>query len=120
MITLVAQELLAQVWQNLFGNAMKFISDNGTICILLRQKKTCVEISFVDNGIGMSKEIAERVYEKFYQGDTSRSSSGNGLGLPLAKRIVDLHGGTISVSSKERKGTSFVVMLPCETEEVLG
>lgn len=106
------RELLAQVWQNLFGNAMKFVPDNGTIRILLRKKATGAVISVVDNGIGMSKEITERVYEKFYQGDSSRASSGNGLGLTLAKRIVNLHEGTISVSSKEGKGTTFTVYIP--------
>lgn len=106
------RELLAQVWQNLFGNAMKFVSDNGRIRLLLRQKETSVEFSIADNGIGMNKEIAERVYEKFYQGDASRASSGNGLGLTLAKRIIDLHRGTISVSSKPGKGTTFTVSLP--------
>ena len=106
------KELLAQVWQNLLSNAIKFVSENGRIRVLLRQRKTDTEISIVDNGIGMSKEVAERVYEKFYQGDTSRASHGNGLGLALAKRIVDLHNGSISVSSKECKGTAFTVILP--------
>lgn len=106
------RELLAQVWQNLFGNAMKFVSDNGRIRILLRQKENAIEVSVVDNGSGMTAEVMNRVYEKFYQGDTSRSSSGNGLGLTLAKRIVDLHDGTIHVSSKVGSGTTFTVALP--------
>lgn len=106
------KELLAQVWQNLIGNAIKFVPDRGTIRVLLRQKQNGIEISVVDNGPGMSEEVMERIYEKFYQGDTSRTSSGNGLGLTLAKRIVDLHGGTISASSKEEKGTTFTVLLP--------
>lgn len=112
------KELLAQIWQNLLSNAIKFVPQNGTIRVLLRRKNSEAEVSVVDNGIGMSKEILSRVYEKFYQGDTTRSSSGNGLGLTLAKRIVDLHGGTISASSKEQKGTSFTVMLPYVTQEV--
>lgn len=106
------KELLAQVWQNLIGNAIKFVSDKGNIRVLLRQKQNAIVVSVVDNGPGMSKEVMGRIYEKFYQGDTSRASSGNGLGLTLAKRIVDLHGGTISVSSKEGKGTTFTVSLP--------
>lgn len=106
------KDLLAQVWQNLIGNAVKFVSDRGRIRILLRQKQNGLEVSVVDNGPGMSKEVMGRIYEKFYQGDTSRASSGNGLGLTLAKRIIDLHGGTISVSSKEGKGTTFRVILP--------
>lgn len=114
------KELLAQIWQNLLSNAIKFVPQNGTIRVLLRRKNSEAEVSVVDNGIGMSKEILSRVYEKFYQGDTTRSSNGNGLGLTLAKRIVDLHGGTISASSKEGKGTSFTVTLPCETQDALG
>lgn len=106
------KELLAQVWQNLIGNAIKFVSDKGNIRVLLRQKQNAIVVSVVDNGPGMSKEVMGRIYEKFYQGDTSRASSGNGLGVTLAKRIVDLHGGTISVSSKEGKGTTFTVSLP--------
>lgn len=109
-------ELLAQVWQNLLSNAIKFVPNQGRIRILLRRKETALEVSIVDNGIGMSSEVLERIYEKFYQGDTSRASSGNGLGLTLAKRIVDLHGGKISVSSKEGKGTAFTVLLPITTD----
>lgn len=106
------KDLLAQVWQNLIGNAVKFVSDGGTIRVLLQQKENSIEVSVVDNGAGMSADVMNRIYEKFYQGDTSRSSSGNGLGLTLAKRIVDLHNGTISASSKEGKGTAFTVALP--------
>lgn len=106
------KDLLAQVWQNLIGNAVKFVADNGRIRILLRQKENAIEVSVVDNGSGMTAEVMNRVYEKFYQGDTSRSSSGNGLGLTLAKRIIDLHDGTIHVSSKVGSGTTFTVALP--------
>lgn len=106
------KDLLAQVWQNLIGNAIKFVADGGRIRILLRQKQSGIEVSIIDNGAGMSEDVMNRIYEKFYQGDTSRSSSGNGLGLTLAKRIVDLHGGTISASSKEGKGTAFTVVIP--------
>ena len=106
------KDLLAQVWQNLIGNAVKFVADNGRIRVLLRQKESAIEVSVVDNGSGMTAEVMNRIYEKFYQGDTSRSSSGNGLGLTLAKRIVDLHGVTIQVSSKLGSGTTFTVTLP--------
>jgi signal transduction histidine kinase len=106
------QEMLLQVWQNIFENAMKFVPQGGQIRVLLRKKENCVKVSIVDNGIGMSEDVLARIYEKFYQADSSRTSVGNGLGLTLAKRIVDLHGGKIEVSSKVRKGTSFTVTLP--------
>lgn len=63
------KDLLAQVWQNLIGNAVKFVSDRGRIRILLRQKQNDLDVSVVDNGPGMSKEVMGRIYEKFYQGD---------------------------------------------------
>lgn len=106
------KDLLAQVWQNLIGNAIKFVSDGGRVRILLRQKQNSIEVSVVDNGPGMTADVMDRVYEKFYQGDASRSSSGNGLGLTLAKRIVDLHHGTIHASSKAGAGTTFTVTIP--------
>ena len=106
------KELLMQVWQNILGNAMKFVSDHGRICVILKQEHTNVKVSIVDDGIGMSEEVLNRVYEKFYQGDSSRAAIGNGLGLTLAKRIVDLHNGTLDVSSKKGKGTAFTVTLP--------
>lgn len=106
------KDLLAHVWQNILSNAIKFAPENGTIHILLRRENGSLITSITDNGIGMSKDVMRRVFEKFYQGDFSRSSQGNGLGLALAKRIVDLHGGNLSVSSKEGKGTTFTVSLP--------
>lgn len=60
----------------------------------------------------MSHDVQQRIYEKFYQADTSRTGIGNGLGLTLAKRIIDLHGGTIAVSSKVGRGTAFTITLP--------
>ena len=106
------KDLLAHVWQNILGNAIKFSPENGIIHILLRRENGSLITSIADNGMGMSEDVMRRVFEKFYQGDFSRSSQGNGLGLALAKRIVDLHGGDIFVSSKEGKGTTFTVTLP--------
>ena len=106
------KDLLAHVWQNILSNAIKFAPENGIIHILLRRENGSLITSITDNGIGMSEDVMRRIFEKFYQGDFSRSSQGNGLGLALAKRIVDLHGGNISVSSKEGKGTTFTVSLP--------
>lgn len=105
------RELLAQVWLNILGNAIKFVETNGTIRVLLYKSKNSVTVSVEDNGMGMSPEVMQRIYEKFYQGDRSHSTSGNGLGLALVKRIVDLHQGNIQVSSEEREGTIFLVEL---------
>lgn len=106
------KELLSQVWQNIIGNAIKFVSDNGKIWVLLSKENQRVKVMIVDNGMGMSSEVIQRIYEKFYQGDESHSTSGNGLGLALSKRIIDLHNGEIIVSSKEGKGTTFTIFLP--------
>lgn len=108
------RDLLAQVWQNLLGNAVKFAPERGLVRVLLRREENRLRVSVVDTGPGMSGEVQRRVFEKFYQGDPSRASQGNGLGLALAKRVVDLHGGEIVVSSKEGKGTTFTVYLPLD------
>lgn len=106
------KELLAQVWQNIIGNAIKFVSNNGKIHLILFKEKNKIKIMIADNGIGMNSDVIHRIYEKFYQGDESHSTSGNGLGLTLSKRIIDLHNGDIQVSSKEEKGTTFTIVLP--------
>ncbi|MHB9894101.1 sensor histidine kinase [Clostridium botulinum] len=107
-----SKELLAQVWQNILGNAIKFSHQNGTIQVTLTQTNEEVLITIKDNGIGMSEEVKDRVFEKFYQGDSSHYSDGNGLGLALVKRIIDICEGTIEISSHEGVGTDFIVKLP--------
>lgn len=106
------QELLAHVWQNILGNAMKFAPRGGIVRVTLQREGNAWQVAIADNGPGMTEEVRRRVFEKFYQGDSSRSSQGNGLGLALAKRIVDLHGGEIVVDSKEGRGARFTVLLP--------
>lgn len=106
------RSLLAQVWQNLIGNAVKFTENGGRIGVFLIRETECVKVRIEDSGIGMDEKTAERIFEKFYQGDTSRSSEGNGLGLALVKRIIDLHGGTIAVRSVPGRGSIFEVVLP--------
>lgn len=105
------RDLLAHVWQNLLGNAVKFTPEGGQIRIRLRREDGGVLVSVADSGPGMSEDVRQRVFEKFYQGDPSRASQGAGLGLSLAKRIVDLHRGEISVSSRQGSGTVFTVRL---------
>lgn len=106
------KELLAHVWQNIFGNAIKFSPEFGIININLKKSDNYVSVNIKDNGLGMNSETKKRIFEKFYQGDSSRSSKGNGLGLTLAKRVTDLHHGKIEVVSEEGKGSEFSVILP--------
>lgn len=107
-----SRDLLSHVWVNIIGNAVKFAPEDGVVRVLLRREAEALRVQVADNGAGMSAEVQRRMFEKFYQGDASRSSQGNGLGLSLAKRIVDLHGGRIDVSSAEGRGTAFTVTLP--------
>ncbi|AKL96016.1 heme sensor protein HssS [Clostridium aceticum] len=106
------EELLQQVWINLIDNAIKFSHSNSTINIQLKQIDEIIKVKIIDQGIGMKKETMDRVFEKFYQGDKSHSHEGNGLGLPLVKRILDLYGGNICVESKPDQGAVFIVELP--------
>jgi len=104
--------LLLQVWTNLIGNAIKFSDSGGTISISLLTSGSYLEVTISDNGIGMDEATQAHIFEKFYQGDSSRRSLGNGLGLPLCKKIVELCGGKICVSSQPGKGSIFIVQLP--------
>lgn len=106
------EELLQQVWINLISNSIKFSHDNGKIDISLKNLDSHIEVKVIDYGIGMSKETANRIFEKFYQGDKAHSSEGNGLGLSLVKRILDICGGSITVESELNKQTSFIANLP--------
>ena len=105
-------ELLGQAWYNLLDNAIKFTPNRGQIAVSLAEGETHVTVTVADSGIGMDKETAARVFEQFYQGDTSRRREGSGLGLPLTRRIVELHGGSISVESTPGEGSAFTVTLP--------
>ena len=90
----------------------RFVGRNGRINVLLHVTGNSAQVSIIDNGTGMDSETVSHIYDCFYQADTSRSTAGNGLGLTLAKRIVDLHQGTIGVSSIPGTGTAFPVRLP--------
>ena len=105
-------EILSHVWTNLFSNAVKFTPPGGSIRVVCREEKESIAVSVSDTGIGMDEEVMAHMFEKFYQGDSSRRLSGNGLGLPLVKRITDMMGGTLSYTSTPGKGTSFTVQLP--------
>lgn len=105
------EEILHHLWINLLGNAIKFSHIGGKIGVTLNVVNDIAVISIFDNGIGMNDEVKKRIFEKFYQGDRSRNTEGNGLGLALAKRILELENGHITVESKLGKGTCFAVSL---------
>lgn len=104
--------LLMHIWSNLLNNAIKFSENGQEIKISLLDQKECVVVSVTDHGCGMPKEVQERIFEKFYQGDSSHRSEGNGLGLALVKRIVELSDGVIEVLSRPGEGATFRVILP--------
>ena len=106
------ENLLSHVWLNLIDNAVKFSPQNGQIRIRLKQLDGCVTFSIWDNGLPIPEADINRIFNKFYQGDNSHASEGNGLGLALVRKIVSAEHGTISVSSSEDAGTEFIVVLP--------
>ncbi len=108
-------ELLSLVWNNLFSNAIKFSEENGIVGIRLKKENGMIIVEVSDNGCGISSEVGSHIFEKFYQGDTSHATQGNGLGLALVKRVIDIVGGDIHVQSVLGEGTTFQV---CFKEEV--
>lgn len=110
------EELLMQVWLNVLGNAVKFTPEGGEISVSLRADESWISVVISDNGIGMTPKVRKHVFEKFYQGDPARAAEGNGLGLPLAARIISLSKGTIEVSSEPGRGSTFTVKLPVAGE----
>ena len=104
-------ELLSLVWNNLFSNAVKFCKEQGKVGISVKTEETMVIVSVSDEGCGISPEVGAHIFEKFYQGDTSHATQGNGLGLALVKRVIDIVGGDIHVQSVPGEGTTFRVRL---------
>ncbi len=104
-------ELLSLVWNNLFSNAFKFTEDGGKVSLVLTADEKYATVKVTDTGCGMSAEVGAHIFEKFYQGDTSHATQGNGLGLPLVKRVIDIMQGEISVESAVGIGTTFTVKI---------
>ncbi|PEF44458.1 two-component sensor histidine kinase [Bacillus cereus] len=105
------QESMSQVWINLIHNSIKFTPSSGTISIKLKEYETLVEVRIHDSGIGISEEQKQHIFERFYKADSSRNRAygGSGLGLPIVKKVLDLHQGEIKVESEEGSGTEFIV-----------
>ena len=99
------------ILNNLISNAIKFTNEKGHIFISLKRVEDYAILKVSDDGIGMSQAVGKRIFEKFYQGDTSHSQEGNGLGLALVKKVIEIIGGEISVESEPLKGTTFIVKL---------
>ena len=103
------ESYLEIIFNNLMSNAIKFSNPKGMIYVGLKKEKQNYHITFKDTGCGMDKETGKHIFDKFYQGDTSHASEGNGLGLALVKKVIDIIGGSISVDSKLNEGTTFIV-----------
>ncbi|MGR7911421.1 HAMP domain-containing sensor histidine kinase [Lysinibacillus capsici] len=105
-------DLMAHIWLNLIDNAIKFSLPEGTIFVRLTKTNEGIQFSVKDQGIGMDEETIQRIFEKFYQGDSSHSSLGYGIGLALVARLVKLCEGSITIHSKPDKGSIFTAVLP--------
>ena len=102
-------DLLSLVWNNLISNAVKFTPEGGTIGLSLKTEDGSVVVQVRDTGCGMKPEVGQHIFEKFYQGDISHATQGNGLGLALVKRVVDILNGEIGVQSVYGTGSTFTI-----------
>lgn len=107
-----SESLLEQVWSNILDNAIKHSPVGGVIHVGILQTDTHLTVIIADQGDGMTEDVQKHIFEKFYQGDSSRKAEGNGLGLALVKRIVELCKGTVTVESSPGEGAEFFVTLP--------
>jgi signal transduction histidine kinase len=105
------KDYLELVWNNLLSNAIKFTPEYGSINISLKSINGKAVVKVTDTGCGISPEVGARIFDKFYQGDTSHAKEGNGLGLALVKKVIDILGGEISVESEVGKGSTFTVVI---------
>lgn len=108
------EELTERIWKNLISNAIKFTPRGGTVAVGLRADEGHITVTVSDSGIGMTEEVKNHIFEKFYQGDPSHHRAGYGIGLTMVKRAVTLCGGEITVESEVGRGSRFTVRLPRE------
>lgn len=106
------EDMTGQIWINLIGNAVKFNKQGGTLGVKLSEDDDAITVDVYDSGEGMTDEVKNHIFEKFYQGDTSRKADGNGLGLALVNTVSKLLGYSITVESEVGKGSKFTVKLP--------
>ena len=106
------KEMLEIVWNNLLSNALKYTAAGGSVSVVQTSEADNVTVSVSDTGCGMNAETMKRIFDKFYQADTSHSGAGNGLGLALAYRIVEKSRGSLAVKSVPGKGSTFTVTIP--------
>ncbi len=106
------EELLYQVWLNLMDNAVKYSHSKETVAVKLADASDYLTVSFTDRGLSIPETELKRIFDKFYQGDTSRKTAGNGLGLTLVREILQLHGGRVEAELLPEEQTCFTVFLP--------
>ena len=111
VLVLSDAELLSLVWSNLLSNAFKFTGEGGRVTLALTADERYATVRVTDTGCGMTCEVGAHIFEKFYQGDTSHATEGNGLGLALVRRVVDIVEGEVGVESTPGVGTTFTVRI---------
>ncbi len=111
------KDMLSQIWINLITNSIKYTPEGGEITVNLYRQSDRIIVEITDTGIGIAREDQKHIFERFYKTDKSRqpSQKGNGLGLSIVKKIIDLHQGEIMVSSSPGEGTVFSVYLPVKS-----
>ena len=107
-----SEALLKEIWLNLLDNAAKFSPEGGTVAVTLEETKNALTVRVADQGEGMDEETQRHIFEQFYQGDTSHTTQGNGLGLSMVQKVLELHGASVAVQSAPGQGSCFTVTLP--------